>query len=54
MSKPKSTPMNREAVRRIASATSKQNGGKTPAGSHAALADALVQRRESAAEKKKS
>jgi len=44
MSKPKSTSMTPSAASRIASATSKGNGGKIPAKSFASRADASVQR----------
>jgi hypothetical protein len=44
MSKPKMSNMTPAAARRIASATSKDNGGKIPAKSFASRADAIVQR----------
>lgn len=48
MSKKTSTPMTRDAVRRIAASTAKKNGGQIPRGSFASTADASVQRREAA------
>ena len=44
----KSSPMTRQAASRIASATSKANNGKIPAGSVASRADATVQRQQAA------
>lgn len=49
MRKGKSTPMTRDAASRIASETAKKNGGKIPTDSFASRADAIVQKRESAA-----
>jgi hypothetical protein len=51
MSKSKSTSMTRVAASRIASATSKGNGGKIPAKSFASRADASVQQDAAAGSK---
>jgi len=48
MSKAKSSPMTRDAASRIASTTSKKNGGMIPAGSFASKADATVQQSQAA------
>lgn len=46
MSKPKPTPMTREAADRIRSAEAKNNGGKNPPGRFGTRADRSVQQRD--------